>query len=329
MKKQYIHIILFLVAIVLFPLQVLAYSNKVILGGETIGIHIETPGVMVIGFYPVNGEYIKGSPEIKIGDIVTQVNQTKISSINDLTAAIEKEINNGEIEVIVNRNGEEKKINMTLEKVDGFYKTGLYVKDSITGIGTLTYIDPETKVYGALGHEIIESTTSKVVEVKTGTIFESTITSINKSSTGLAGAKNANFNYKNIFGNILSNGSHGIYGTYKANISNATIDIAHPEEIKIGKAYIYTVLKGQEKQKYEIEITSIKEYSNTKNITFEITDNELIEKTGGVVQGMSGSPIVQNDKLIGAVTHVIVDNPLTGYGIFITTMLETGDRYAE
>ena len=329
MKKNYKNMILFLVVIFLFPLQVFAYSNKVILGGESVGIHIETPGVMVIGFYPVNGEYVKGTPEIQIGDLIIKVNQTQVSSISDLTSVIEKEIMNNEIELIVNRDNEEKKIKMTLEKVDGIYKTGLYVKDSITGIGTLTYIDPETKVYGALGHEILESTTSEIVEVRTGRIFESTITSINKSSTGVAGAKNANFNYKNIYGNILTNGSHGIYGIYEADLNPKVIEIANPDEIKIGKASIYTVLDGQEKKEYEIEITSIKEYSDVKNVTFEITDKELIEKTGGVVQGMSGSPIVQNDKLIGAVTHVIVDNPLTGYGIFITTMLETGDEYAE
>ncbi len=329
MKKNYKSIILFFLTILLFPLQVFAYSNKVIIGGESVGIHIETPGVMVIGFYPVNGEYLKGTPEIQIGDLIVKVNQTNISSINDLTSVIEKEMINNEIEVIVNRNHEEKKIKMTLEKVDGIYKTGLYVKDSITGIGTLTYIDPGTKVYGALGHEIIESTTSEIVEVRTGKIFESTITSINKSSTGVAGAKNANFNYKNIYGNILANGSHGIYGIYEANLDDKVMEIAKPEEIKIGTASIYTVLSGQEKKEYEIEITSIKEYSDIKNITFEITDKDLIEKTGGVVQGMSGSPIVQNNKLIGAVTHVIVDNPLTGYGIFITTMLETGDKYTE
>ena len=321
--------IAFFITVFLFPLQVLAYSNQVILGGESVGIHIETPGVMVIGFYPVNGEYLKGNPEIKTGDLITKVNNVSITTIDELTNAVEKEIQNNEVELTVLRNNEEIKISIALEKVDGIYKTGLYVKDSITGIGTLTYIDPESKVYGALGHEILESTTSEIVEVKTGKIFESTITSINKSSTGIAGAKNANFNYKNIYGNILVNGAHGIYGIYDQDFDTTVIDIASPDEVKIGKASIYTVLDGQEKKEYEIEITSIKEYSDIKNVTFEITDPELMEKTGGVVQGMSGSPIVQNNKLIGAVTHVIVDNPLTGYGIFITTMLETGDKYAE
>ena len=308
------------------PIQVLAYSSEVYLGGESIGIKIETPGVMVIGFYPVNGEYIKGSPEIKIGDLITKINDVEVDSIIALTNAIEKEIKDQKITLTLLRNEKEITSTITLEQVDGIYKTGLYVKDSITGIGTMTYIDPESKIYGALGHEIIESTSSTLVEVKTGIIFESTVTSINKSTTGNAGAKNANFNLNHIYGDIKVNGTHGIYGIYNENSSSSLISVSNPDEIQIGKASIYTVLNGTEKKEYEIEITEIHEYSDVKNITFTITDQDLIDKTGGVIQGMSGSPIVQNGKLIGAVTHVIVDNPLKGYGIFITTMLETGDK---
>lgn len=326
MKKINYGLIL-LFSLLILPINVLAYSNKIVLGGETIGIQIETPGVMVIGFYPVNGENIKGSPEIKPGDLIIKVNNINISSINELTDAIEKEVLNNEIELTVNRDNKEYKIKMTLEKVDGVYKTGLYVKDSISGIGTLTYIDPETKVYGALGHEILESTSSKIVEVKTGKIFESTITSINKSSTGVAGAKNANFNINHLYGDIKTNTNHGIYGKYTDEINEETIEVAKNNEIKVGEATIITVLQGQKKEEYKINITNINEYNDIKNITFEITDQNLLDKTGGVVQGMSGSPIVQNGKIIGAVTHVVVDNPLTGYGIFITTMLETGDNY--
>lgn len=322
------YICLFICLLGFLPIHVFAYSDKVILGGESIGIQIETPGVMVIGFYKVNGDYIKGIPEIKPGDLIVKVNDQNISTISDLTSQIEKNIEK-EITLTVKREDDFIPIHLQLEKVDGVYKTGLYVKDSISGIGTLTYIDPTSKVYGALGHEILESTTSEIVEVKTGSIFESTITSINKSNTGVAGAKNATFNYKHMLGDIKTNGTHGIYGIYQDSLEDSYIEIAKPEEVKIGNATIYTVLDGQEKKEFEIEITSVKEYSNTKNIQFVITDQDLIRQTGGVVQGMSGSPIVQNGKLIGAVTHVIVDDPLTGYAIFITTMLETGDELLE
>jgi len=310
----------------LFPNLTLAYSSKVILGGENIGIHIDTPGVMIIGFYKVNGKYLKENDEIKVGDIITKVNDTNILKIDDLTNTIEKEIKDDEVKLTIKRKDEYLTTTLKLEKVNGIYKTGLYVKDGITGIGTLSYIDPESKVYGALGHEILESTSGKMVEVKTGAIFESTVTSIRKSTNGTAGEKNADFNLKRVYGNIVDNTNHGIYGMYKENIKKETIDVGKKEEIQIGAAKLYTVLNGKEKKAYDIEITNIEEYNDIKNLTFKITDKELLDKTGGVVQGMSGSPIVQNNKLIGAVTHVIVDNPVTGYAIFITTMLENGDE---
>lgn len=311
------------------PLPAFAYSQEVILGGENIGIHIETPGVMIIGFYKVNGEYLKGTPEIQIGDFITKVGNTPVNQISDLTNAIESQIKDNKVTLTIIRNKTPIEVTMELDKIDGIYKTGLYVKDGITGIGTLTYIDPDTKVYGALGHEIIESTSSKLVEVKTGQIFESKVTGIRKSSVGNAGEKNADFNYNHVYGDIRDNSNHGIFGVYNEEVRSDTIPVANDEDIKIGPATIYTVLNGTTKKAYDIEITNINEYSEIKNLTFKITDEELLNKTGGVVQGMSGSPIVQNGHIIGAVTHVIVDNPLTGYGIFITSMLENGDKIKE
>lgn len=321
----------FLISIALlgFPVFVNAYSDNVILGGENIGIHIDTPGVMVIGFYKVDGNYQKGTPEIQVGDIITKINQKQVTSIKELQDNIEKEIKDNHLSITLLRDKKEIQVDMNLEMIDGVYKTGLYVKDGITGIGTLSYIDPESKIYGALGHEILEGTSNKIVEVKTGKIFESTVTSIRKSSNGNAGEKNAEFNYNHIYGDVKDNTKHGIFGEYKDQITNETIPVGKKDEIQVGKASIYTVLNGSEKKEYDIEIVSINEYNEIKNISFKITDKKLLDKTGGIVQGMSGSPIVQNGKIIGAVTHVIVDNPITGYGIFITTMLEQGDKIKE
>ncbi len=316
---------LLILFILLLPINVLAYSNEVILGGENIGIHIDTNGILVIGFYNVNGKTLKGNPEIKIGDEIIKVNGFTVNTIDDLTKEIEKNLDKN-VNLTVKRNNEEIDIAMELEQVDGIYKTGLYVKDNINGIGTLTYIDPETKIYGALGHEILESKSTKMVEVKTGKIYESTVTSIKKSVTGEAGEKNAFFNYNHVYGNIVENTSKGIYGKWEDDISGNKIEVASNDEIKIGDAKIYTVLKGQDKQEFDIKITSIQDYNDTKNMTFEIIDNDLIKQSGGIIQGMSGSPIVQNNKIIGAVTHVIVDNPLSGYAIFISSMLSKGDE---
>ncbi len=322
MKK----ILITLIAFLGMPLSVIAYSNEVILGGENIGIHIDAKGILVIGFYPVNNKILKGNPNIMIGDEIIKVNDEDVSTIDELTNAIEQKIKDNHIYITVKRNNTEIPILLELEKVDGIYKTGLYVKDNITGIGTLTYIDPESKIYGALGHEVLESKTLKMVEVKTGSIFESTVTSIKKSIDGNAGEKNASFNFENTYGSIKENTINGIFGIWQSNLNKDKIQIAEPSEIKIGPAKIYTVIDGNEKKEYDINITSIQDYNDTKNMTFEITDQNLIDKAGGIVQGMSGSPIVQNNKLIGAVTHVIVDHPTNGYAIFITTMLKKGDE---
>ena len=322
MKKLFILLIL-----LVFPLEVLAYSKAIIPGGETLGIEVSSSGVMVIGFYPINGKYNKGDPTIKSGDYIIKVNNIKINTIKELTNIIEKNIDKKEVDITYLRNGIEKNSKLSLIKEDGIYKTGLYVKDSITGIGTLTYIDPGTHVFGSLGHEITETNTSSIVEIKSGIIFKNYITSIDKSSKGIPGSKNAKFYYNTIYGNIDKNTNVGIFGNYEDTLPNKNlVEVAMPEEVKIGKASIYTVLDKDKIEEFSINITKINETGKIKNITFEIDDDNLINKTGGIVQGMSGSPIIQNNKIIGAVTHVIIDNPLTGYGIFITTMLEEGDK---
>ena len=316
-----------LISFLLLPINVLAYSEYIIPGGETLGIEINSDGIMVIGFYQINGKFNKGNPVIKSGDYITAINGEEVGTVDELTKVIEKFIGNGEVEVTYNRNGKSKTSKLELVKDGDIYKTGLYVKDTITGIGTLSYIDPETKVFGALGHEIVESNTNSVVEIKSGMIFRNYITSIDKSSNGIPGSKNAKFYYDTVYGKIIKNTNVGIYGIYDAVLPNKELyEVAEPNEVKIGPATIYTVLDGEEVNSYSIEITAISETSDIKNISFIIDDEELLSKTGGVVQGMSGSPIIQNDMIIGAVTHVVIDNPTTGYGIFITTMLEEGEK---
>ncbi len=323
MKKKFI---VFLCLFALSPLNAIAYSNEVILGGKTIGIDIKAEGIMVIGFYKVEGSLPKTS--LKEGDIILKIGNEEVNSINELTKAIENNMDDkNTIEITYKRDKNEKTTTLKLVKQDGMYKTGLYVKDSITGIGTLTFIDPESNIYGALGHEITESNTSKIIEVRTGSIFKNSISSITESIDGKPGSKNAKFYYSNNYGDITKNTKYGIYGTYKDDYNNLEkISIANKDEVKIGKAEIYTVIDGENIEKFDIEITKINENSDIKNITFDIIDEKLINSTGGVVQGMSGSPIVQNGKLVGAVTHVITDNVKSGYGLFIITMLEESER---
>jgi len=317
--------VLIFLSVLAFPLNVLAYSSEVILGGNTIGIDIKSTGVMIIGFYKVDGKY--PNTDLIEGDLIIKVNESVINDINDLTSTIEKNIINNKVNITYLRGNKEKQTTLELSNIDGVYKTGLYVKDSITGIGTLTFIDPETNTYGALGHEILESNTSKIIEVNKGTIFKNSINSIDISTDGNPGSKNAKFYYRDTYGDVLKNTKYGIYGTYE-NIYDKSnlIEIGTKEDVIVGKAKIYTVIEEEKVEEFEIYITKINENSEIKNITFEITDKRLLDATGGIVQGMSGSPIVQNNKLIGAVTHVITDNVETGYGLFITTMLEESEK---
>lgn len=319
--------ILFLAFVFIIPTFVKAYSNKVILGGENIGIKVDNKHITVVGFYEVDGKYIAKDSGLEIGDKIVEVNGVQLSNIDDMV----REIKDTEITMTILRKGKEKKLNLNLLKdKEGVIKTGIYVKDTITGIGTLTYIDPNSKIFGALGHEIDETTTGEKIEIKSGEIFYSNITGITKSSGGNPGEKNATFDLENIYGTIKQNESSGIFGIYDREFdNNKLIDIGTKEEIKLGKAKMLTVLEGNTVEEFTIHITSIDKKNNIKNILFEITDEKLIKETNGVVSGMSGSPIIQDNKLVAAVTHVVVQDPIKGYGILIETMLEEGDKSKE
>ena len=318
----------FFLLFTLFPSIVFAYSDKIILGGENVGIQIHSKHVMIVGFYKVEDKYIGEDAGLKVGDLITKINNIKVSSIEEMVSIINKNKDIGPIKITFLRNNKEIETELELKKdKNGIYKTGLYVKDQINGIGTLTYIDPETNIYGALGHEITEKSTLQKVEIKDGTIFKSEITGITPSKNGTPGAKEAKFYSDVTLGSINKNEISGIFGVYTGNFSKETvIEVEESDNIKLGKAEIRIVISGSNIKNYEIEIIHINKSDATKNILFKITDEELLSKTGGVVAGMSGSPIIQDNKIIGAVTHVVVNEPEKGYGIFITTMLEEGEN---
>lgn len=319
MKKLLLIFILFI-----FPINVFAYSNKVIVGGETIGIEVHSDGVYVVGFYPVNGKNIGEDAGFMIGDIIKKINDIDVSNINSINNILNDD---SLYEFSVVRNNENMIIPIYLEKENNTLKTGLYVKDTINGIGTLSYIDPETKVFGSLGHEILEAKSYSKFEISEGSIYSSTVSDIKKSSNGNTGEKKANIDKSNEIGSIITNELNGIYGKYINDYPNRElIEVGDVSSIKKGLAYIKTVINNDKIDDYSINIINIDESNSTKNILFEITDKSLLEKTGGIVQGMSGSPIIQNNKIIGVVNYVIVDNTKRGYGIFITKMLEEGDK---
>ena len=238
--------------------------------------------------------------------------------------------------IITNNELIEPKINLTIKRNQVYlnrtvdlilqnnqYKTGLYIKERLLGIGTVSFYDPVNKIYGALGHEVIDNDTGRMIEVKSGMSYLTEVTGINKSTDGNPGSKLADFKTIKPLGEILTNTSIGIYGNYK-DIDNSLkpIEMAYHDEVKLGNAEIWTVINGLKVQKYNIKITALQKqnYTDVKGITFKVVDNDLLNKTGGIVAGMSGSPIIQNNKLVGAVTHVITDNVDYGYGVYMEWM---------
>jgi len=313
---------------IMFPLNIFAYSESIVPGGENIGITIDTKGLIVVGFYKVEGEFI-GKENLKIGDTIIEIEGIEINSIDDMIEIINEKVKDNRVNITIIRNNKKIETYLPLINVDNVYKTGLYVKESVTGIGTLTYIDPVTKVYGALGHEIILSSTNKSVEVKSGIIYDSFVKSIDRSISGKVGSKNASIRYNNKLGTIIKNTPVGLYGKYVDSVPKKDLmEVANFNEIELGEAYIYTNIEGNEVKTFRINITSINKskIKTSKSINFKIEDDELVNKTGGIIQGMSGSPIIQNNKIIGAVTHVVVSSPMEGYGVFIRTMLEEGEK---
>ena len=328
-KKLKNSILLILTVSLLLPTQILAYSEYIIAGGENIGIELNSKGIIIVGTYEVDGKNPAEEANLHVGDIITSINNSKVATIEEMLTEIDKV--NDVSSVSINYLRGSKTYSTTLKLIkdsNDVYKTGLYVKDSITGVGTLSFIDPNTKLYGALGHEIIEKSTGQKLEIKDGKIYNSTVTSITPSDNGNPGEKNARYDSSIIYGDVKENTSSGIFGSYTDTLPDKKLyKVAEPSQVKTGSAKILTVLSGEEVNEYDINIISVsKEDKEIKNILFEITDPQLLEKTGGIVQGMSGSPIIQGQYIIGAVTHVVVDNPKRGYGIFIVNMLEEAEN---
>ena len=323
-KKIKNNILLTLIfTLLIIPNYALAYSDYIVAGGENIGIELNSKGVIIVGTYEVNGINPAKEANLRAGDKIINNNNYDVI-VNDV---IENSNNKSNIKITYLRGNKTNDTSLKLSKSnDNIYKTGLYVKDSISGVGTLTFIDPNTKLFGALGHEIIEKNTGQKLEIKDGKIYSSTVTGITRSDIGKPGEKAARYDSSDIFGNVKENTTSGIFGNYTSTIPNKKLyKVAKEDEVKTGNATIFTVIDGNTIESFAINILRINK-NTTKNILFEITDSRLLRNTGGIVQGMSGSPIIQDNFIVGAVTHVVVDDPTKGYGIFITTMLEEAEN---
>ena len=309
---------------------------KVYAGGENIGIKISTKGVLAVAFSDIeskDGKFVKSPAEISninLGDIILKIDGREISTSKELLGAI-SENKTGTIHLIIERNENliDKKVKLIKNK-KGDYKLGLWVRDSTAGIGTMTFFDSQTGVYGGLGHPITDSETERIISVGDGKLVKSTVINVRKGEVGYPGELKGIFNNdRTSLGTVGKNTPTGIYGVVNENsssiykVKDRLYDMAYKEEIKTGPAKIITTIDETGPKYYNISIEKILDNSKgpNKNMLIKITDSELLEKTGGIVQGMSGSPIIQDGRIIGAVTHVLVNKPNIGYGIYIENML--------
>ncbi|WP_096201187.1 SpoIVB peptidase [Bacillus sp. FJAT-45350] len=310
---------------------------KVIPGGQSIGVKLNTDGVLVVGHHLVHTEEGDKSPGeiagIEVGDMITKMNGKAISKMNQVASIVQEAGDKGEpIDIEVKREKEtlSKQLTPLKAKGESSYRLGLYIRDSAAGVGTLTFYEPESKKYGALGHVISDMDTQKPIVVHDGHIIESSVTSIEKGSNGDPGEKLASFSdQRSIIGTITKNSPFGIFGeitarSLKNNIHDKALPVVPANQVKEGPAKILTVVEDEEVQEFDIEIVNSvpQKFPATKGLVIKVTDPKLLDATGGIVQGMSGSPIIQDGKVIGAVTHVFVNDPTSGYGCHIEWMLQ-------
>jgi stage IV sporulation protein B len=297
-------------------------------GGMPFGVKFFTKGIPVIGFCDIDTAAGKVNPAYSAGlrqkDIITHVGGKELASAMELTELVEAS-EGKPLEIQYKRGEQVHKTTVTpiFSESEGIYKTGIWVKDSGAGIGTVSFIFPENNCFAGLGHGICDVDTGALVPIARGNVVDVTISGINKGVSGTPGELRGFFN-ANKMGTLAGNDECGVFGVFARcpKTAEGPLPLALRNEVKEGEAYIYCTLDDNRIGKYSIEIQNVDRSAvGGKCFIVKVTDKTLIEKTGGIVQGMSGSPIIQNGKIVGAVTHVMVNDPTVGYGIFIENML--------
>lgn len=304
-------------------------QTSVVLCGKPFGIRMFTNGVVIVGLADIKDGSDTFNPALeaglKTGDVITAINGKPVFKNTEVQQAIEK-CSGSPLKFTVRRDGTN--LNVSVRPVrsenDGLYKAGLWVRDSTAGIGTLTYYDPVTESFAGLGHGICDTDTGQLMPLLSGDIVPVTINGIARGRKGSPGELRGYFSEDTAIGTLLENVPTGVYGSLSSPLGGTAIKTAMKQEVKTGPVKILTTVQGSIPQYYSAEIEKIdyRDCAQSKNMVVRITDKNLLKQTGGIVQGMSGSPIVQDDKLVGAVTHVFVNDPTCGYGIFAENMLE-------
>ena len=305
-------------------------SRMVIPVGKAVGMKLFSRGVLVVGLSQVETEGGVVMPAracgLRTGDIITEINEESVDNIDQVSGLIQ-ELRGAEMDLQVLREG--KMVELSGEAVqcsaDGSYKFGAWLRDSMAGIGTVTWYDPETKTFAALGHGISDLDTGLLMPIKSGAIMSATVTGVERGAEGSPGQLHGGFDLKHDLGTLNVNSACGVFGQVEENPwGGQPLPVAGRGEVKVGPAQILANVEGDQVETFEVEIQRIypQTFRQGRDLMVKVTDQRLLSLTGGIVQGMSGSPIIQDGKLVGAVTHVLVNDPTRGYGIFIENMLE-------
>ena len=300
--------------------------------GRTVGIKLFSDGVMVVGFSEVDTPGGRSAPArdcgLREGDIITHINSEEVDTIEEVQSVLQQ-VGGEKMSIRANREG--RQVQLTAQAVqcssDGAYKLGAWIRDSMAGIGTMTFYDPATGAFGALGHGINDVDTALLMPLESGSIMYSEVAGVKKGACGDPGELQGAFQVNRDMGELYANTTSGVFGrlTDPSLAEGLTpMEVASRDQIHTGKATIRSNITGQTVEEYEVEITHLYPAGSgdTRNLMLRVTDSRLLEATGGIVQGMSGSPSLPDGRIVGAVTHVLVNDPTRGYGILLENMLE-------
>lgn len=308
-------------------------SRMVIPVGKAVGMKLFSRGVLVVGLSQVETEdgvvMLAQECGLRTGDIITEINEEMVDNIDQVSGLLQ-ELKGAEMALQVLRDG--KALELSGEAVqcstDGSYKFGAWLRDSMAGIGTVTWYDPETKTFAALGHGISDLDTGLLMPIKSGGIMAATVTGVERGENGSPGQLHGGFDLEHDLGTLNVNSDCGVFGTVEENPwGGQPMPVASRSEVKVGSARILANVEGDQVETFEVEIERIypQAFSQGRDLMVRVTDEQLLNITGGIVQGMSGSPILQNGKVVGAVTHVLINDPTRGYGILAENMLEMAE----
>lgn len=302
--------------------------------GTPFGVKMFSEGALVVGFSDVNTAAGPENPAkaagLRLGDRVIRIGSTATEDNDAVKQALEA-AQGSAVEVVYVRSGEQRQTSLTpvWDASSAQWRAGMWVRDSSAGVGTLTFADEEKGVFAGLGHPISDSDTGESIALRSGEIVPCQITGCSKGTAGSPGELKGRFLSAHAIGTIRINGENGVYGSTRAQFAGQKMEVAFAQEVEAGDAEIWTTTSGETPRAYRVKIEKISDADPRRNMVLRVVDRELLAQTGGIVQGMSGSPIVQNGRLVGAVTHVLVNDPTRGYGIFAQTMLEQAERVTE